>query len=57
MSGPLGGDEPGALLVFTAADAEEVAELLDKDPFWPLGLITERAIRPWTLVYGADRLG
>jgi uncharacterized protein len=54
MSGPLGeGGRPTALLITQADDADGIAELLDKDPFHEQGLIVEREIRPWNLVYGS----
>jgi uncharacterized protein len=56
VSGPLGGDaDPAALLVFDVDGADEVAALLDKDPFRDQGLIAEREIRPWTIATGSLR--
>ena len=52
-SGPFDDDgAPGALLILTAESADDVAAVLDADPFARAGLITEREIRPWTQVYG-----
>lgn len=45
----------GALLVLTA-DAEQALPLLDEDPFWTAGVIAERRVWPWTIVFDADRL-
>ena len=57
VSGPLAeGGGPGALLILDAADPEEVAALLDKDPFHTLGLIVEREIRGWNPAFGRERL-
>ena len=57
VSGPLAeGGGPGALLVFRADSAEQVAGWLDDDPFKVLGLIVEREIRAWNPAFGADRL-
>lgn len=56
VSGPLTDGAPGALLILDAADADEVAALLDKDPFRVLGLIADREIRRWAPVFGAARL-
>ena len=57
VSGPLGeGGRPGALLILDAGSADEVAELLDRDPFYPRGLIVEREIRGWTPAFGGERL-
>ncbi|MEV5666696.1 YciI family protein [Streptomyces flaveolus] len=53
VSGPLGADgAPGALLVFEAGSAGELTALLDQDPFHREGLITERSIRDWQIVFG-----
>lgn len=46
---------PGALLVI-AANAEHALAALDEDPFWVSGVIAERRIWPWTVVFGAERL-
>ena len=57
VSGPLAaGGGPGALLIFRADGAEQVAQWLDDDPFKTLGLIAEREIRAWNPAFGADRL-
>ena len=56
ISGPLTDGAPGALLILQADDASHVAALLDKDPFWPLGLIAHREIRSWSPFFGANRL-
>ena len=56
ISGPLTDGAPGALLILQAADAEHVAALLDKDPFWALGLIAHREIRSWKPFFGSERL-
>lgn len=49
-SGPLADGAPGALLLFEAESADEVARLLDEDPFWTHGFILERTIRGWNPV-------
>jgi uncharacterized protein YciI len=56
ISGPLTDGAPGALLIMLADDANHVAALLDKDPFWSLGLILHREIRCWSPFFGANRL-
>jgi uncharacterized protein len=57
VSGPLAeGGGPGALLIFEAADVDEVAALLDDDPFRRRGLIAEREIRRWNPAFGGERL-
>ena len=56
VSGPFTQGAPGALLIFRADSAEQVAQWLDNDPFKVLGLIVEREIRAWNPAFGADRL-
>ncbi len=56
ISGPLTSGGPGALLILDADDPEQVAEWLDRDPFWELGLIAGREIRAWSPFFGAARL-
>lgn len=53
ISGPT--DDNGALIVFEAASAAEVEELLDEDPFWTADLITERVVVGWEPVLGPWR--
>lgn len=50
-SGPMV-DRPGALLIVRADSVEEVAEILDQDPFDIAGYIGERAIAGWNPVFG-----
>lgn len=52
LSGPFV-DEPGALLIFKAPSAADVAKLLDDDPFMVAGFIGERTIRGWNPVLGS----
>jgi uncharacterized protein YciI len=57
VSGPLAeGGGPGALLILDAESPDEVAPLLDKDPFHVRGLILEREIRRWNPAFGGARL-
>ena len=57
VSGPLAqGGGPGALLILDAAGPDEVAALLDDDPFHVRGLIAEREIRRWNPAFGGERL-
>ena len=49
-SGPT--DAGGAVLIFEAASAEEVAKQLDDDPFKLAGFIVERRIAGWTPILG-----
>jgi uncharacterized protein YciI len=50
VSGPT--DANGAVLVLDAASADEVAGLLDDDPFRTEGLIAQRRVVGWTPVLG-----
>lgn len=50
-SGPLV-DNPGALLILKANTVEELAALLDNDPFDIAGFIGERVITQWNPVIG-----
>ena len=52
-SGPFADDgAPGALLVLSAGSPDEVAAVLDADPFVREGLVADREIREWTQVFG-----
>jgi uncharacterized protein len=53
LSGPT--DDNGALLVWEAKSASEIEEVLDEDPFWTAGLISERVVVGWTPVLGPWR--
>lgn len=55
VSGPTD-DGAGALLVFAGESADDVARLLDGDPFRREGLIGRRTVSPWKPFFGADRL-
>jgi uncharacterized protein len=50
-SGPMV-DTPEALLIFRSESAEELAELLDNDPFDIAGCIGSRTIQIWNPVFG-----
>jgi uncharacterized protein YciI len=53
VCGPWGqGEAPGGMLIFEGESAEEIAELLDADPFREVGVVAERSIRPWEIVIG-----
>lgn len=53
LSGPT--DDGGALLIFEAASAAEVEEILDDDPFHEADLIVERNVVGWSPVLGSWR--
>jgi uncharacterized protein YciI len=54
-SGPFGPAEaPGALLILNGESKEEVAALMDQDPFFHNSLIEERNIRQWNIFFGAE---
>lgn len=56
LSGRLDMDgRTGALLVL-AVDAECALRCLDDDPFWTAGVVADRRVWPWNVVFGADRL-
>lgn len=50
-SGPLV-DRDAALLIFRAESPDEIARLLDNDPFELAGFIGERIIEEWNPVFG-----
>lgn len=50
-SGPMV-DTPEALLIFRSESAEELATLLDNDPFDIAGCIGSRTIQSWNPVFG-----
>jgi uncharacterized protein YciI len=50
-SGPML-DTPEALLIFRSDSAEELAKLLDNDPFDIAGCIGSRIIQAWNPVFG-----
>ena len=55
FTGPTAGREgepDGALLLVRADDADAAAALLDQDPFAEQGLVAQRAVRPWDVVFG-----
>jgi uncharacterized protein YciI len=53
LSGPT--DDNGALLIWSGASADEVEEVLEDDPFWNAGLISERTVLGWNPVLGPWR--
>ncbi|AWB88174.1 YciI family protein [Salinibacterium hongtaonis] len=54
VSGPTNGsDGVGAMLIVNAESADRVAELLDVDPFATRGVIAERTILEYTVVFGS----
>jgi uncharacterized protein len=46
-------DEKGALIIYEAADADELQRVLDDDPYTKAGVIAETTIREWNPVTGA----
>ncbi|MGP4016761.1 YciI family protein [Saccharopolyspora sp. 5N708] len=46
-------DQRGALLVYEVADADELQEVLDADPYTEAGVIAGTTIREWQTVTGA----
>lgn len=51
VSGPTDGGS-GALLLLEGGSAEEIAGVLDADPFRVEGLIGDRTIREWSIFFG-----
>lgn len=51
-SGPWTQGAPGALLLVVADDEAGAVALLDADPFWTAGLVTDRSARGWNPVIG-----
>lgn len=43
---------PSALLILRAESAGAVEEILNEDPFWVAGLISERLVNQWNPVIG-----
>jgi uncharacterized protein YciI len=53
VCGPWGpGEVPGGMLIFEGESAAEIGELLDADPFYEVGVVAERSIKPWEIVIG-----
>lgn len=48
-----GGDQPSGLLVFDAHSREQLAGVLERDPFWELGIIEHREIFEWSIAAGS----
>ncbi len=54
-SGPWG-DDSGALIIYDVADEAEARAILAADPYSTTpGVIADVQIKPWTIVYAADR--
>jgi len=51
-SGPYGPDEPRGALFLFSADKEQVAALLDNDPFVGKGVIATRELTTWVPLIG-----
>ena len=53
-SGPfVGGDVKSAMLIMSAANREELLELIAKDPFAIEGLIADMTVSEWDPLFGA----
>jgi len=51
LSGPFT-DGTGALLIFSAADADALAALLKADPFDAVGVVASARVKAWSPVIG-----
>ena len=52
-SGPLVGEVPGALILISAENQDEVERILNEDPFYVAEVIQARLIREWNPVIRA----
>ena len=50
-AGPLT-DDSGSLIVYHAADEEEVQRIIENDPFHKAGIFVRWQIKPWKVVFG-----
>lgn len=46
-------DEKGAMIVYAAADRDELQRILDADPYAEAGVIAETTVREWHVVTGS----
>lgn len=46
-------DQRGAMLIYEAADQDELQRILDADPYTEAGVIAETAVREWNAVTGS----
>ncbi|GAA0506579.1 hypothetical protein GCM10011581_41980 [Saccharopolyspora subtropica] len=46
-------DQTGALIIYEAADRDELQKILDADPYTEAGVIAKTTIREWELVTGS----
>ena len=46
-------DQLGAMLVYEAADRDELQRILDADPYAEAGVLAETTVREWTAVTGS----
>lgn len=54
VSGRLTEADPiGALLIIKGESVDEVAAIMDGDPFFAGGFVAERTVRRWNIVFGA----
>lgn len=53
VSGPIdAADGGGALLIIQGESREDVERLMDGDPFWAEGFISQRVLRQWNVFFG-----
>ncbi len=46
-------DNKGAMLVYAAADADELQEILDGDPYTEAEVVAETTVREWNPISGS----
>lgn len=46
-------DDSGAMLIYSAADAEELQEILQADPYTEAEVVAETTVREWNPVTGS----
>ncbi len=46
-------DERAALLIYEAADADELQRILDADPYVQAGVVAETTVREWNVITGS----
>ena len=56
MSGPIKDSKDGekeAMLIFRVKDSDELQQLIEQDPYWYEGLVTNHTINEWDPMFGS----